>query len=110
MTIRFFPAAAVIAGALGSPVAAQVARPSAPSDAHLAACEVVAQAAEAMMESRQRGASLSSALATAGDDGRAREIAINAWERPRYATPEYQRMQVENFRDAWHVACLRSPE
>lgn len=70
-------------------------------------CEKISEISEAIMESRQRGVSLSNALGTSPLDI-VRTIVLDAWESPRYSTESVVQREVDDFRDQWHLVCLKA--
>ena len=73
-----------------------------------AVCPLIAQLAESLMQSRQNGASLQQGLNVSGDDPLMREIVLSAWEEPRYNGPALRQQVVNDFRDRWHLNCVRA--
>lgn len=73
-----------------------------------AKCEQVAEAAKLIMDARQNGAALQDMLDVAGDNELLIEMSVEAYENPRYSTAEYKRRAVGDYRDQWHVMCLRA--
>ena len=71
-------------------------------------CGMVAMLAETSMRARQEGVALGTILETVETLPIGREIVLMAYERPRYNTPSVQRAEIADFRDQWHVECLRS--
>lgn len=72
-------------------------------------CARVAEGAEGIMYLRQNGYPLGDLLAAAGHTRIGKTMILDAWETP--AFPEGHRERVVNeFRDAWHVRCLRQLE
>lgn len=74
-------------------------------------CAKLSELSGVIMEARQAGVPLSNALDMVRNyNDFIRLIVLDAWESPRYGST-YGAMQreVDDFRDRWHVACLRSP-
>ena len=71
-------------------------------------CEAVAGQAELVMKARQVGVSLSEALEAVGDNEMGRVMVINAYELSRMHTEEYQQRMISDYRNLWHLACLKS--
>ena len=74
-------------------------------------CPTLATSAEKIMDNRQTGVPLSRMMEiakTAGDlEGILTSITLEAYNRPRYSTGEYQRNAIAEFRNEWEVRCYR---
>lgn len=71
-------------------------------------CSKIAVMAESMMDARQSGVSLQTVLDVVEEHmPSARDLAILAWDEPRYNTPEFQERVIGDFRDRAHLECLR---
>lgn len=88
-------------------VAIMIAAPAAATDEGQATCDEISALAEAIMTARQSGVSLGQAMSIADGNGGVEEMVIKAWEIPRYSTAQVQRREIEDFRDQWHLVCVR---
>lgn len=70
-------------------------------------CETVSNLSENIMKSRQRGASLSDALGISPLEI-VRTIVLDAWETPRYSMESLSQREIDDFRDKWHLLCLKA--
>ena len=70
-------------------------------------CMIVAEYAEVIMQTHQAGYPLARVLENTPET-MLQEVAIEAFSRTRYTTPQYQQQAVAAFRDEMHVTCLRS--
>lgn len=108
----------IIALALAtSPVSAdETTRPEAQDEQNAPTnCARLADYAATIMEIRQKGASLKDGLTLTGDPDNpfhdiARMIVLDAWEQPRYGTESIQQDAIGDFRDKWHLSCIRANE
>lgn len=72
-----------------------------------ATCEQIHDAAEAFMEARQSGVSVTDMMEVAGDDQVIRNMVIGAYSVTEYHTPEYQRRAVREYAEAWYIGCVK---
>lgn len=70
-------------------------------------CEVISRLSEKVMESRQAGVPLSNALGVAKTD-LSRMMVLEAWQTPRYSIESLSQREIDDFRDKWHLLCLKS--
>lgn len=70
-------------------------------------CEAISRLSEGIMKSRQAGVSLSDSLGIAQTEV-TRMIVLDAWESPRYSTKSVIQREVDDFRDKWHLGCLKA--
>ena len=70
-------------------------------------CDGLSSLSEKIMEARQAGVSLSNALGIVQTEA-TRMIVMDAWESPRYSTESIIQREIEDFRDRWHLTCLRA--
>lgn len=70
-------------------------------------CDGLSSLSEKIMEARQAGVSLSNALGIVQTEA-TRMIVMDAWESPRYSTESVIQREIEDFRDRWHLTCLRA--
>lgn len=70
-------------------------------------CETISQLSEQVMISRQRGAPLSETLGISELDI-VRTIVMDAWETPRFFMESLSQREIDDFRDKWHLTCLKS--
>jgi hypothetical protein len=70
-------------------------------------CETISELAEQIMTTRQNGVSLSDALGISELD-LVRAMVMNAWETPRYSMESLSQREIDDFRDKWHLLCLKS--
>jgi hypothetical protein len=70
-------------------------------------CGMISKLSEQIMSSRQKGVSLSTALGIAKSD-LIRMIVMDAWESPRYSSETVSQREIDDFRDKWHLLCLKS--
>ena len=73
-------------------------------------CDMVAMLAETAMRGRQASVPLGTMLEAVEDMPVGREIVLMAYERPRFNSPSVQQSETDDFRDQWHVECLRAAE
>lgn len=102
MKTRFVPAF-LFAALLSAPAPVAASEPD--------ACAMIAMLAEATMRNRQAGVSLSDQLGISDHpDIRpiVRDLALAAWDEPRYTSPAVVARITGEFRDRWHARCLRS--
>ena len=77
-------------------------------------CNQLATTAETLMDARQQGVPMSTAIGIVNKvkdkdlRGTMRNMVMQAYEAHRYMTAEVQQITIGNFRDEWHLACLRS--
>lgn len=74
-------------------------------------CEAKGRLAEAVMDNRQQGVSLSKQLSIVPDDEVSkwrRELVISAYKEIRYSTEQMQRKASEDFRSAFELKCYES--
>jgi hypothetical protein len=69
-------------------------------------CDMIGQTAGMMMDLRQRGVSLSQGLGLSTHEI-VRRIVLDAWGYPAMRTAVEQERMIAEFRDAWHLHCLR---
>lgn len=84
---------------------------SAGADPHDEKCAALALLAEATMQSRQAGVSLSQMLGIIETDDSAaifRTITLDAYDRPRMNMAENQQRMISDFRDEWHLLCMKA--
>ena len=86
-----------------------------PAHAEDGVCRAVAGLAENVMVARQAGVKLSvllQELEAEPTDSTAviREVIIGAYEKPRFTTEAYVKRAIEEYRNTWHVNCLRAME
>lgn len=70
-------------------------------------CTTLSTLAEAVMEARQYGASLTTALDRIGRDHLTREIVLSAYEVDMRYAEASKRREIATFRDGWALKCLR---
>ncbi len=70
-------------------------------------CEGIADLAGAVMSARQAGVSLSRSLELVEGNDAMKIMVINAYEMSRMHTEEFQQRMVEDYRNLWHLACLK---
>lgn len=68
-------------------------------------CAYVGDTAEALMEARQRGVSITRIMEIVDGSTLHELIALEAWNEPRYSTASYQKRAIDEFRDFWVVYC-----
>jgi hypothetical protein len=72
-------------------------------------CESVSGLAYSIMSNRQSGVAMSEVLKVDKDDDKVfQHMVLEAYKSPRYVTPEVQMQSKEDFRDKWHLRCVRS--
>ena len=87
-----------------------------PAHAEDDVCRSVAGLAEKVMVARQAGVKLSvllQELETTPVDNTTpviREVILGAYEKPRFTTEAYVKRAIEEYRNTWHVNCLRAME
>ena len=87
-----------------------------PAHAEDDVCRSVAGLAEKVMVARQAGVKLSAILQEleTRSVGNAkpviREVILGAYEKPRFTTEAYVERVIEEYRNTWHVECLRAME
>lgn len=80
----------------------------------VAACEGFGRLAEELMVARQMGVPMSRVMEVAeaawGDEdvNLLRQMVVLAYEVPRYATDEYQRRAIEDYRNEVELACYQA--
>lgn len=73
-------------------------------------CQVVfADNAEIIMKARQSGMAMGEVISIM-DGENDLDIIKSAYSEPRYSTEECKDVAVSNFRDKWHLMCLRAIE
>lgn len=84
----------------------------APEDGVLQLCTNIGNLSETIMDSRQRGGSMSDMIRLASTNGRLRELTViiieQAFEVPRFNTPENRRRAVVDFRNEKEAECFRA--
>jgi hypothetical protein len=90
---------------ISSPLLAQ--EPAEEPVANDAYCEMISKLSEQIMSSRQKGVSLSTVLGIAKSD-MVRTIVMDAWETPRFFMESLSQREIDDFRDKWHLLCLKS--
>lgn len=79
------------------------------ADDSLEICAEIGKLSETIMEKRQAGVSMAEMMAVA--KGEAKELAqtlvIDAYDQPRYQTPDVQRRTIGDFRDKWYLVCVK---
>lgn len=78
------------------------------SDDH---CTNIAMLAESVMDSHQAGVSISEVLGSAkeaGIEGIIQPMVIEAYDSPRFSTEPMKKKKVGEFRDKWHLRCLKT--
>lgn len=76
-------------------------------------CEFLGKFAEIFMTSRQIGMPLSTALESIPDSPLSevmRTMILEAWGHPVYSTESISQSTISEFRDKWHLSCLKSVE
>lgn len=73
-------------------------------------CATYAELAESIMTNRQVGTSLGDLLDVVGDVSPAREMVLSAFEVSRRDSAAGRERAVSEFRDIWHLECLRGAE
>ena len=71
-------------------------------------CADVGLLAEAVMDARKSGVSLAVGMEISAGNAPALEIVMAAWEYPRMNVAENRQRAVSDFRDDWHLMCLRA--
>jgi hypothetical protein len=101
MKTRFVPALAFCAALLAAPVLAD-------TSAKTGICELLAETAGVIMELRQAGASLTQGLSVVNGVAVVRSMVLDAWGRPAMFSAEGRARSIREFRDEWHLRCLRA--
>lgn len=77
-----------------------------------ASCADISELAANIMESRQSGTAMADMMTLADGAGSASDLieamVVSAYEMPRFQTPTHQRRQVAEYRDAWHLRCVKA--
>lgn len=68
-------------------------------------CAVIGELAEKVMEAHQAGVPMSAVMEDSGD--LLKELAIEAYSKPRYSTPRMQQRIIAEFRDAVYLVCVK---
>lgn len=70
-------------------------------------CKLTAEAAGYIMVARQRGKDLAEVM-EAAESAEMKAFAVEAYESPRYRTPEHQKRAIEDFRNDAFLKCFKS--
>lgn len=75
-------------------------------------CAAISALAESTMTARQNGVSMSYMMDMVGESEPwlveiARPLVIAAYEHNRYHSWKVQRQKIEDFRDEWHLTCIK---
>lgn len=71
-------------------------------------CESTSDFAESAMRGRQNGVAISKALAIVENIDYYERIVKEAYEHPRIHSEAAKKEMIEDFRDSWHLKCLKS--
>lgn len=75
-------------------------------------CANVATYAETLMDARHKGVPMQKLIEIAAENVAGAKISrtmiIDAYESPRFTTPEIVRQSVEDFRDRWYLRCIKA--
>jgi hypothetical protein len=107
MKTRFVPALALCAALLAAPVLADTPAKTAPAP-QASICELLAETAGVIMELRQAGATLTQGLSVVNGVAVVRSMVLDAWDRPAMFSAEGRARSIREFRDEWHLRCLRA--
>lgn len=77
------------------------------SEKVLEACKSIETFAETVMESRQGGMAMSSAM-NITDNPLLASIVVEAYERPRFNSEDIQRKTIEEFKNKHYLACIKA--
>jgi len=70
-------------------------------------CSDISDTAKAVMNARQAGVPTAKLMEVAGDNKGMETMIIQAYERPRYNSPEYKARASVDFAETWYVTCVR---
>jgi hypothetical protein len=70
-------------------------------------CTKASDLAEILMQSRQKGQSMSEAMALAKGNEVAERMVIAAYDIPRFNSEEIKTRTISDFRDKWYATCVR---
>ena len=79
-------------------------------------CETIAGLAASIMNGRQNGMTLTESIniSNESENEAVRNLSValtmDAYEKPRYSTPEFRQREVVEFQNKVHLACLRAPD
>ena len=78
--------------------------------AHAINCQEVGTLAAKVMEARQVNVSMSNMMKIAQDNNNSlmKTMVIEAYEKPRFSTEEYQNNAIQDFRSFWELACYKA--
>lgn len=71
-------------------------------------CKAVSTLAATVMEARQSGVSLSDVMDGVESGGLSEQMAMEAYDRPRFSTPEMQEETINEFGNNWYLRCAKA--